>query len=101
VRVVFTAQAKAGLRSIALYIARENKARSQTFSRELRARALQIADAPRIYPLIPRYEIHGVRRRVAGDYLILYRVEEDRISILHILHGAQDYLTMLFPDGGD
>lgn len=28
------------------------------------------------FPLVPRYEGHGIRRRVHGNYLIFYRVAE-------------------------
>jgi toxin ParE1/3/4 len=34
---------------------------------------------------------------VYRDYLIFYRVHEELIEIIHILQGAQDYETLLFP----
>jgi plasmid stabilization system protein ParE len=66
--------------------------------RELRAKAQQLGDMPRTFPLVPRYEHHGIRRRPFGEYLIFYRVEEDRVAIVHILHGARDYEALLFPE---
>jgi toxin ParE1/3/4 len=48
--------------------------------------------------LIPRYENHGIRRCVHRDYLIFYRVMEDLVEIIHILHGARNYEVLLFPD---
>jgi toxin ParE1/3/4 len=96
-RVVFSEQAKAGLREIALYIARDNKPRALGFVRELRAKAQDIGGMPRAFPLVPRYEHHGIRRRAYRDYLIFYRIEDDRVSIVHILHGARDYEALLFP----
>lgn len=50
------------------------------------------------FPLVPRYEHTGVRRRPHGDYLIFYRVGADTVDILHILNGAQNYEAILFPD---
>ena len=44
-----------------------------------------------------RYEQTGVRRRIYENYLIFYRVTETRVEILHILNGAQDHETILFP----
>ncbi len=96
-RVVFSQQAKDGLREIALFIARDNKARALSFVGELRAKARDIGSMPRAFPLVPRYEHHGIRRRPHGNYLIFYRVEDDRVSIVHILHGARDYEALLFP----
>ena len=39
----------------------------------------------------------GLRRRPYGAYLIFYRVGVDRIDVLHMLNGAQDYEAVLFP----
>lgn len=97
-KIVFSALAKAGLRDIALFIARDNKARAISFVRMLETKAREIADAPLSFPLVPRYERYGIRRRPYRDYLIFYRVEDDRITIVHILHGARDYSPLLFPD---
>jgi plasmid stabilization system protein ParE len=52
---------------------------------------------PSRYPLIPRYEERGIRRRPHGNYLIFYRIKADVVEILHILHGAMDYESILFP----
>ena len=54
---------------------------------------------PLAFPLVPRYERHGVRHRAYGNYQIFYRVVGDppaRIDILHVLHGARDYASILF-----
>ncbi|ORE88029.1 plasmid stabilization system [Aurantimonas sp. 22II-16-19i] len=31
--------------------------------------------------------------------MIFYRVGDDRIEIVHIIHAARDYEAILFPDG--
>jgi plasmid stabilization system protein ParE len=69
-KIVFSAQAKAALREIALYIARDNKRRAISFVAELRQKALGIGDMPHAFPLVPRYEHHGIRRRPFRNYLI-------------------------------
>ncbi|MGI8839586.1 MAG: type II toxin-antitoxin system RelE/ParE family toxin [Caulobacteraceae bacterium] len=69
-----------------------------SFVDELREKATSLAGARLAFPLVPRFEHQGIRRRVHGDYLIFYRVGEARIEILHILHGARDYEALLFPD---
>jgi toxin ParE1/3/4 len=95
-RVVLSEQAKADLRDIGLYIARDNKNRARTFVRELQAKAQDIGEMPRAFPLVPRYEHYGIRRRPYGDYLIFYRIADDQVSVVHILHGARDYEPLLF-----
>lgn len=95
--VHLTAEAEFDLEAIGDFIARDNPSRALSFLRELREKCLSLADMPERFPLVPRYETAGVRRRVHGDYLIFYRVEVGKVLILHILHGAQNYTAILFP----
>jgi plasmid stabilization system protein ParE len=97
-RVVFALEAETGLERIGDYIAQDNPTRAASFVEELRDRALSLAHSPRAFPLIPRYEASGIRRRVHGQYLILYRADPDKIVILHVVHGAQDYGRLLSPE---
>ena len=98
-RVVLTDEAQADLEDIGDWIARDNPSRALTFVKELRHRCQTLAKAPRGYVLIPRYEHTGVRRRPHGNYLIFYRVSRNTVEVLHVLHGARDYESILFPDG--
>lgn len=95
--VVITDQAQADLVGIADFIALDNPRRAQTFVSELLAACRSLADMPRAFPVVPRYENAGIRRRVHGSYLIFYRIGAASIDVLHILHGAQDYESILFP----
>ena len=97
--VDFTAAAEADLEAIADYIARDNPVRALSFVRELVERCLSLAEMPEAFPVVSRYQHHGIRRRVHGRYLIVYRAQGDRITILHILNGAMDVEALLFPDG--
>jgi addiction module RelE/StbE family toxin len=97
-RVVVTDEAKADLVEIGEFIRPHNPSRAATFVDELLDRCVVLADMPRAFPLIPRYEHHGIRRCVHKDYLIFYRVLEDLVEIIHILHGARNYEVLLFPD---
>ncbi|PLL10268.1 plasmid stabilization protein [Tabrizicola sp. TH137] len=98
-KVDITSAAEADLEAIADYIARDNPMRALSFVRELYERCLDIAEMPEAWPMVPRYEHHGIRRRVHGRYLIFYRVNKDRITILHVLNGAMDVEALLFPEG--
>jgi toxin ParE1/3/4 len=97
--VVVTAEAEAELEEIAAYVAEQSPRSALTLVRELRERCESLADAPRGYPLVPRYEHLGIRRRPFGNYLIFYRVGAEIIEVVHILHGARDYEALLFPEG--
>ena len=61
----------------------------------MRAKCLGLGEMPERFPLVPHYEAAGLRHRAHGNYLIFYRIEADRIVVIHILNGAQDYSSIL------
>jgi plasmid stabilization system protein ParE len=84
--------------SCTLAVKSEKTTRAETFVAELYDRCRRLGGMPLAFPLLPNWEDRGVRRRVHGNYLIFYRVHQDQVQVLHILHGAQDYESTLFPD---
>lgn len=95
--VALTAEAERDLEDIGDHIARDNPQAAVSFVRELRAKCLDLATFPRRFAVVPRYEEHGLRHRAHGDFLIFYRVEAERVVVIHVLHGAMDYGAILFP----
>lgn len=95
--VHLSAEAEHDLENIGDYIARDNPVRAVTFLQELRARCLALAQMPERFPMVPRYDASGLRRCGHGNYLILDRVQPRKVVVVHILHGAQDYASILFP----
>jgi toxin ParE1/3/4 len=97
--VVLTDAARADLVAIGRHIKADNPRRAESFVSELEMRCHQLGTMPKAFPLVPRHEQSGVRRRPYRDYLIFYRIAQNRVEILHILHGARDYEALLFPEG--
>ncbi|MBP0617560.1 type II toxin-antitoxin system RelE/ParE family toxin [Jiella mangrovi] len=97
-RVVYTAEAETDLEAIADYIASDNPKRALSFVSDLRKICIDLAATPQAYPRLLRYRDFEVRRRSHGNYLIFYRINGERIEILHIIHAARDYEAILFPD---
>jgi plasmid stabilization system protein ParE len=97
-KVIFAPAAKLDLLRIGEHIRPENPTRAISFVDELIAHCYTLADMPRRYPLVPRYEHWGIRRSVYGKYLIFYRVRSEAVDIVHVLPGAMDYESILFPD---
>jgi plasmid stabilization system protein ParE len=92
----FSSEAENDLEQIADYIAQDDPRRAVSFVRELRSKCEALLDARNSFASVPRFEHHGIRRRVHGNYLIFYRVESEKVVIIHILHGATDYGAILF-----
>lgn len=98
-KTVFADAAMRDLEQIADYIAEDNPRRAASFVRETRDCCRKLGSSPQAYPLMPRHEASGIRRRPYGSYLIFYRVEREVVEVVHILHGARDYKPSCFRKG--
>ena len=97
-KVTISDAAETDLREIGDYIGKHNPARAETFVNDLLDSAYGLGKNPKAYPLIPNFEDREVRRKVHGDYLILLRIDPQQVTVLHILHGARDYASLMFPE---
>ncbi|CAN7503142.1 type II toxin-antitoxin system RelE/ParE family toxin [Neorhizobium sp. LjRoot104] len=75
-----------------------NPARADTFVTELESKCLQLAEMPLAFSKVPHGSSAHIRRRPHGSYLIFYEVLDTEVVVLRVLHGAQDYKSILFPD---
>ncbi|MEJ0049584.1 MAG: type II toxin-antitoxin system RelE/ParE family toxin [Rhodospirillales bacterium] len=98
-KVLLSRVAARDLREIADYIANDSPLAAYNFTEFLRQKALGLGSFPYAFPLVPRYERYGLRRRPCGNYLIFYRVEKNTVLIARVLHAARDYEALLFPRG--
>lgn len=94
--VTFTQAAERDPEDIGDHIALDDPIRAISFIRELRVKCLGLAAMTDRFPLCTRHAATAVRRCGHGNYLIFYRVEPTQVSIPHLLHGARDYLAILF-----
>ena len=83
--------AERDIESIGDYIAQDNPTRAVTFVDELRQAVEVLASFPEAFPRVAGYEKSNVRFHTHGRYVIYFRVFPDRVSVLRVLHGSQDY----------
>jgi toxin ParE1/3/4 len=96
-RVVFTRLATIDLEEIGDYIARDNPERALSFVEELRAQCVRIAQAP--LSCAERPELgENLRSCVHGSYVIFFAVDDGRMLVVRVLHGARD-LVQIFSGG--
>jgi toxin ParE1/3/4 len=98
VKVVITASAIADLIAIGRYIQQDNPRRAVSFVSELEHRCGELSTMAKAFPLVPRHEKSGIRRRAYRGYLIFYRIAANTVEVVHVLHGALDYERILFPE---
>jgi len=93
-KVIYAPAAQADLVEIGGYIAQDSERNAEKFVAELRAKALRIAQMPRIYKIRDEFAT-DIRSAAFGNHLILFRTIDSGIEVLHIIHGARD-LKRLF-----
>lgn len=94
-KVLLTRAARDDLMSIANFIARDNPPRAISFVAELEGVCARLVDTPRGFPLVPRYELQGIRRRSWRSYGILYAERESNVVVFRILGPGQDHDRLL------
>lgn len=94
-KVVITDAAEAELERLGDWIAQDNPSRAVSFIREIRGSCEVLGMMPRAFGHVRGLEEYGIRRLSHGDYVILYVSGSDRVAVLHVVNGAQDYTALL------
>ena len=97
-RLIIMPLARIDLRQIADYISADSPRRALTFVDELTDASQSLLQNPERFALVDATRSATVRRLPHGNYLIFYRVVEDAVQIIRILHGARDYRRLLFSE---
>ena len=87
--IVWRAKARTSLREIVDYISDRNPAAAE----RLRERIEQLVEGLSLHPYMCRLgRIAGTRECVAHpNYLVVYRVETDRVLVLQVVHARRQY----------
>jgi toxin ParE1/3/4 len=93
--VQISAQAEADLRSILQHVARDSADAALRLVDRLTDAAMDLGTTALEHSLVPHHDETGLRRRVVGRYAIIYTVEQDRVDVLHIIHGARNLAAIL------
>ena len=89
--VLISAEAEEDIERIGDFIARENPGRAESFTDELLKACLELAEFPYRFPAALPGRSTRLRRRIHGDYLIFYHVNDGSVTVLHVLHAKSDY----------
>ncbi|MER8884466.1 type II toxin-antitoxin system RelE/ParE family toxin [Mesorhizobium sp. M0816] len=86
--IIRTANAEEDLIAIWLHVAQDSEAAADRLLDRIETRWQQVATYP--FSGAPREDIApGIRHLIVGEYLTLYRVSEEAIEIVRVLHGRR------------
>lgn len=74
---------------IAEYIARDNPSAARIWIETLFDKVELLKSSPKSGRVVPETHREDIRELIYGNYRIIYRVEENKISVLTVRHGTQ------------
>lgn len=98
-RVRWTEAALDDLESIAGYIARDSRYYASVVVREVREATRSITFMPLKGRIVPELDDESVREIFVRHYRLVYRIKNDGVYLIGIIHGARD-LGDVFRRGG-
>jgi plasmid stabilization system protein ParE len=90
-RVVWTAPARADLRAIRAYIARDSTRYARAVVEQLLGVVGGLADFPLSGRMVPEVGQPTVREVIDGSYRIVYRVTPDEVQVVAVVHTARQF----------
>jgi len=91
-RVVWTDTARRHLAAIHEYIAHDSPRYAMRMVDRLLARSEQLEQFPESGRMVPEYDDPRIRQLIEPPYRIIYRVRDNRIDVLAVVHSARQSL---------
>jgi toxin ParE1/3/4 len=98
-RLVLAPLAEADLDAIAEFIARESPGGAVKMLLRIRAGMTTLLDQPRLGQLVQKPPRTRLRKWTVAPYIVFYRVMDDDLEVVRVLHAARDLDDLL--DGLD
>lgn len=89
--VAWSPEAVEDLESIAEYIGRDSVHYAGAVASKLLDVSRNLSTAPKIGRMVPELNRPEIRERLVYSYRLVYRVEEDGILVIAIIHGKQQF----------
>lgn len=74
---------------IAEYIARDNPEAAKSWVDNIFTKVTNLKTHPETGRIMPEINNRAIRELIYGNYRVVYRIEEKRVSVLTVRHGKQ------------
>jgi addiction module RelE/StbE family toxin len=82
------------LKAIRDYIARDSETYAGDFVESILSAVERLSTFPRIGRVVPEADVPDIRELIFRGYRILYRVDQDGVQVLAVIHGYRDISRM-------
>ncbi|MDH3770336.1 MAG: type II toxin-antitoxin system RelE/ParE family toxin [Nitrospirota bacterium] len=88
-RVVWSVVARDDLKALVDYIKADSPGYARTFGWHIQQRVGQLQHFPESGRKVPEDASGTYRELIAGNYRVVYRVDNDKVTIVTLIHGAR------------
>ena len=88
--IIWTGPARNDLASIHEYIAKDSEYYAKIFVSKLIHSVDKLLKFPTIGRVVPEYQNELIREIIVDPYRIIYRIDEDFLHVLAVVHGRRD-----------
>lgn len=88
-RIVWSSVARDDLKALVAFIKADSPGYAQTFGLHIQHRVEQLRQFPESGRNVPEDKSGVYRELVIGNYRVVYRVDEDTVTIVTLIHGAR------------
>jgi len=88
-KIIWSPLAVDRVSEIAGYIAQDNPVAAESWIKAVFEKVAELKRFPESGRIVPETDNRTIRELIYGNYRIIYRLEEKRISVLTVRHGKQ------------
>jgi len=88
-KIIWSPLAVDRVSEIAGYIAQDNPVAAESWVKAVFEKVAELKKSPESGLIVPETDNRTIRELTYGNYRIIYRLEEKRISVLTVRHGKQ------------
>ena len=89
-KILWTDPSIDDLRNLLTYIAKDSEEYARTFVEKIILSVDKLTDFPRLGRMVPEADQEAIRELLYHNYRIIYRVRDELIEILTVVHGRRD-----------
>lgn len=88
-KIVWSKTSEDDLNNIRHYISSDSEHYANVFTAKIISAAEKIIDFPKIGRVVPEFKNKNIREIFVKSYRIIYRIENENIFIVTVIHGAR------------
>jgi toxin ParE1/3/4 len=93
-KLIWTEPAVVDLENIKAYIAHDSELYAAVLVEKIIKATEKLRDFPKLGREVPEFDADEIREIIFSNYRIMYRIQEDTILIVAVIHGKRDLMEL-------